>query len=112
MTKRYIIGIGLLLVCLTTSAQKFFNLTAEQVRIDSLLPVFTYKQPLGRHYADSVYQVSIAYPEYIPMSAADILRYQSVTDAPLAAEPPIAQGIGVERKQGELVAIVRATGLS
>ena len=104
MTKRYIIGIGLLLVCLTTSAQKFFNLTAEQVRIDSLLPVFTYKQPLGRHYADSDYQVSIAYPEYIPMSAADILRYQSVTDAPLAAEPPIAQAIGVERKQGELVA--------
>ena len=103
MTKRYIIGIGLLLICLTTSAQKFFNLTAEQVRIDSLLPVFTYRQALGRHYDDSVYQVSIAYPEYIPMSEADIRRYQSITDAPLTAEPSIAQGIGVERRQGELV---------
>ena len=92
-----------MLVCLTTSAQKFFNLTAEQVRIDSLLPVFTYRQALGRHYDDSVYQVSIAYPEYIPMSEADIRRYHSITDTPLAAEPSVAQGIGVERRQGELV---------
>ena len=104
MIRTYIIGIGLLLVCLTTSAQKFFNLTAEQVRIDSLLPVFTYRQALGYHYADSVYDVSIAYPEYIPMSEADILRYQSVTDAPLTADPDIAQGIAVDRRQGELVA--------
>ena len=104
MIRKYIIGIGLLLVCLTTSAQKFFNLTAEQVRIDSLLPVFTYRQALGYHYADSVYDVSIAYPEYIPMSEADILRYQSVTDAPLTADPDIAQGIAVDRRQGELVA--------
>lgn len=104
MIRTYIIGIGLLLICLTTSAQKFFNLTAEQVRIDSLLPVFTYRQALGYHYADSVYDVSIAYPEYIPMSDADIQRYQSVTDAPLTADPDIAQGIAVDRRQGELVA--------
>ena len=103
MIRTYIIGIGLLLVCLTTSAQKFFNLTAEQVRIDSLLPVFTYRQALGYHYADSVYDVSIAYPEYIPMSEADILRYQSVTDAPLTADPDIAQGIAeIPRKRTRL----------
>lgn len=33
---------------LTAKAQqRFFNLTAEQVRIDSLLPVFTHHVPLG-----------------------------------------------------------------
>ena len=42
---------------LTTQAQRFFNLTAEQVRIDSLLPVFTHHVALGQHYADSTYRL-------------------------------------------------------
>ena len=104
MIKRYIIGIGLLLICLTTSAQKFFNLTASEVRIDSLLPVFTYKQPLGSHYKDSTYIISIAYPEFIPMSEADVRRYQAITNTPLPEMPEISQAVSVERKQGELVA--------
>ena len=104
MIKRYIIGIGLLLICLTTSAQKFFNLTASEVRIDSLLPVFTYKQPLGSHYKDSTYTISIAYPEFIPMSEADVRRYQAITNTPLPEMPEISQAVSVERKQGELVA--------
>ncbi len=92
------------LVFITASAQHFFNLTADEVRIDSLLPVFTYKQSLGTHYADSAYHVSIAYPEYIPMSEADIERYHAITDAPLPLVPEISQVISVDRKQGELVA--------
>ena len=104
MIKRYIIGIGLLLICLTTSAQKFFNLTASEVRIDSLLPVFTYKQPLGSHYKDSTYTISIAYPEFIPMIEADVRRYQAITNTPLPEMPEISQAVSVERKQGELVA--------
>ncbi|MBQ3699536.1 MAG: type IX secretion system sortase PorU [Prevotella sp.] len=105
MTRRYIlIGIGLLLICLTTSAQKFFNLTADEVRIDSLLPVFTYKQPLGVHYKDSTYTITIDYPELIPMSEADVQRYHSITNDPLPAMPEVSQVISVERKRGELVA--------
>ena len=83
-------------------AQKFFNLTAEQVRIDSLLPVFTYSQELGSHYADSTWRVTIEYPEFIPMSEADVQRYLSITDEPLKALPDIAQDISVSRKQGRL----------
>ena len=93
-----------MLICLTTSAQKFFNLTASEVRIDSLLPVFTYKQPLGSHYKDSTYTISIAYPEFIPMSEADVRRYQAITNTPLPEMPEISQAVSVERKQGELVA--------
>ena len=93
----------LLLASVTVSAQRFFNLTADEVRIDSLLPVFTCKQPLGRHYADSVYSVTIAYPEFIPMSEGDVRRYQSITDAPLPALPEITQLVSVDRKEGELV---------
>ena len=93
-----------MLACLTASAQHFFNLTAQEVRIDSLLPVFTYKQPLPSGYADSVYNVTIQYPEFVPMSREDILRYKQISDASLPALPQVSQLISVDRKQGELVA--------
>ena len=45
----------LLLCCwLKVGAQGFVDLTADEVRIDSLLPVYTWQKPLGRHYADSI----------------------------------------------------------
>ncbi len=69
-----------------------------------MLPVFTYKQPLGTHYKDSTYKITIDYPEFIPMSEADVQRYHSITNAPLPAMPEVSQVISVERKQGELVA--------
>ena len=73
----------MLLATLTASAQRFFNLTADEVRIDSLLPMFTHKLPLGSNYADSTYTISIQYPEFIPMSKADVERYHHITSAPL-----------------------------
>ena len=60
---------------MTTRAQKFYNLTAQQVKIDSVAPTFACAIPLSGDYADSVYTVSIAYPEYIDMTAADVARY-------------------------------------
>lgn len=53
---------------LKTAAQGFFNLTAEQVRIDTLLPYFTYIHELEGNYADSSYTVSIDYPEFVTMT--------------------------------------------
>ena len=87
---------------LTTEAQAIFDLTASQVRIDSLLPVFTWQKPLGPHYADSVYTVSIVYPEFINMSEADIRRYQEISGAPLPTLPTVTQHVSVARKQGLL----------
>lgn len=80
----------------------FFNLTASEVRIDSVLPVFHYSYPLGPHYADSLYEVSIDYPEFIDMSASDVARYQSLTTQPLPFIPKIEQYVGVARKEGTL----------
>ena len=68
----------LLLLCLQGKAQGFINLTAQEVRIDSVLPSYTYQKPLGSHYADSTYTVSIEYPEFIDMTEADIQRYQQL----------------------------------
>ncbi len=94
----------LMLLCFPTgvAAQKFFNLTAQEVKIDSVLPVFNYAQELGYHYADSTYIVTIEYPEFIGMSDADVQRYHELSDAPLEELPTISQSIGVARKQGAL----------
>ena len=102
--RRLIVSILLLLSYTVVMAQEFYNLTAQEVRIDSVLPLFTYTQELGAAYADSVYTVSIDYPEFIDMSEADIARLKKLTDRPLSAMPEIEQYIGVSRKQGTLYA--------
>ena len=93
----------LLLCChLGMRAQEFTDLTADEVRIDSLLPVYTWQKPLGRYYADSVYTVSIEYPEFEEMTKAEIERYQQISGEPLGALPEVMQSVGVSRKQGVL----------
>ena len=88
MRRLFIIGI-LLLTGMTIHAQQFFNLTAQEVKVDSVLPVFNYAHELGYHYADSSYTVTIDYPEFIPMSQEDIERYQQISGAPLGEFPEI-----------------------
>ena len=91
--------------CLVGHAQgRFFNLTAQQVKVDTLLPVFTYRQPLGLNYKDSVYTITLEYPEFIPMSNDEVARYHSITNDPLPEMPEVSQVISVDRKRGELVA--------
>ena len=96
----------LLLTCLTTSAQKFFNLTAEQVRVDSLLPGFSCKLPLGADYADSTYTVTIAYPEFIAMSSEDVERVRNLRQEAgtgvLPAMPEVSHVLTIDRRQAAL----------
>lgn len=101
--RRHILTLAFLLCCLAdATAQSFFNLTAEQVKIDSLLPSFSYSKELGYNYSDSIYDVTIEYPEFIDMTKTDILRYKSITTDTLPAMPRITTGISVERKRGML----------
>lgn len=90
--------------CLKVSAQDFFNLTAEQVRIDDNLPYFTHSFDLGKHYSDSVYTVEISYPEYIDMSDSDIKKYQAISSTVPGELPEISTYLGVGRKRGRLTA--------
>ena len=89
-------------LCLFAEAQEFINLTAQQVRIDSILPIYTYQKQLGRNYADSVYSVCIEYPEFEPMSKADIRRYEQISGEPLPELPVVNQTVVVARKHGLL----------
>ncbi|WP_294742935.1 type IX secretion system sortase PorU [uncultured Prevotella sp.] len=91
-----------LLLSVMAHAQHFFNLTADEVKIDSVLPCFSYQQALGPHYADSVYEVSIAYPEFMEMSKGDIARYQTITTEVPPSLPNVEQFVSVVRKEGVL----------
>ena len=91
-------------VCLSVSAsaQRFFNLTAGEVKLDSLLPTFNYQIDLGTDYADSIYKVSIVYPEFIDMTPTDIARYKRISGAPLPEMPAVEQNLTVARKRGAI----------
>lgn len=80
--------------------QKFFNLTADEVRIDSVLPLFTHSVALSGAWQDSVYTVSIEYPEFILMGDADIERCGRIADEPLPAMPAVETNVVVDRKRG------------
>lgn len=99
--RRHILTLAFLVCCVANAAaQGFFNLTAEQVKIDSVLPSFAYSKALGYNYADSVYDVKIEYPEFIDMTPTDIARYQKITTDTLPAMPRIDTGVSVSRRQG------------
>lgn len=103
MTRKHILTLALLL-CRTAfvAAQDFFNLTAEQVRIDTVLPSFHHSADLGTRYADSTYSVTIEYPEFIDMTAADIARYKAITADVPPALPVVSTSVSVSRKRGSL----------
>lgn len=99
----YAAFLSLFLSMQSAAAQKrFFNLTAGEVKIDSVLPRFSYSVPLGGNYADSTYEVRIKYPEFIDMGKGDIQKYLNITRDSLPVLPEIETQIVVERKKGKL----------
>lgn len=94
----------LLVGCLKVVAQqqRFFNLTVNDVTIGTSLPSFRYAIPVGEHYADSTYELSIRYPEFIDMSKEDIARYNALTSEVPSVLPAIHQRMTVDRKRGVL----------
>lgn len=83
-------------------SQGFFNLTADEVKIDSMLPCFTWSSPLPNNYSDSVYTVSIDYPEFRDMSETDIHRYRQLSTDQLPQLPVVNTSTTVERKKPSL----------
>lgn len=97
----------LLLTCIiTVQAQKrFYNLTAEELRIDSVLPNVAYSIPLPHNYQDSTYTLDIRYPEYIDMPESDIRKYKAICkDAKAGKTPMIQHSISIDKKKAVFVA--------
>ena len=97
------IGLCLLFMALPVSAQKFFNLTSDEVKVDSVLPQFIYSYPLQGDYQDSIYTVELKYPEYIDMSADDIAHYNHLSGVILPGQVVVNQKVMECRKKGVLM---------
>lgn len=93
----------LLAMAMPASAQKFFNLTSQEVKVDSVLPQFVYSFPLQGAYQDSIYTVEVKYPEYVDMPATDIVNYNRLSGAALPEQVAINQQVTECRKEGLLV---------
>ena len=103
MNKYRLAGIlAFLSLCLTASAQRFFNLTYDETSVDSVLPRFTYSIPLTEDYRDSIYTSSILYPEFVDMTALDVQHYRELSSDSLLALPRISQQIVMDRGRGML----------
>lgn len=102
LRKHIFILLLLLASCFGANAQRFFNLASSQVEVDSVLPEFTYAIPLYNNYDDSLYNVSILYPEFIDMTRNDIANYERLSNEPLPEIPVVKQQIAVSRKKAML----------
>ena len=99
----------LLTVCaaIPASAQQFFHLTADELRVDTLsTPQFTHVMPLPEAWRDSVYTVRIVYPEYADMAAADVANYKRLVAEQPDAEPKVETHVTFDRKRASLLAAV------
>jgi len=83
-------------------AQEFFNLTAEEVRVDSVLPHFGRSKALTGIYRDSVYTARLVYPEFIDMPEEQVKRYKTMVDELPPAMPIIDQRLVFDRKRPSL----------
>ena len=100
----FFVWIALLVLALPAKAQqRFFNLTADEVKVDSVLPHFLYSIPFPENYQDSVYTVSVKYPEYMDMTVSDVANYNRISGAALPSQVPLSQNISVSRRKGYLV---------
>lgn len=93
----------ILLFSCSIKAQRFYNLTADEVKIDSILPVVSHQMLLPENYSDSVYTAELLYPEFIDMTPADILMYNGVCGAPLPEMPIIKKDIVVAQKRASML---------
>ncbi len=89
----------LLLWSVTLSAyEHFVYLTTDDVQIDSVIPHVGYSLPLPQNYQDSVYTVSLVYPEYIDMAPSDIEKYKRLSESEAPLYPTPETSIVFDRK--------------
>lgn len=98
-----LLWLGFFLVALPIKAQKFFNLTSEEVKVDSVLPQFIYSYPLEGDYQDSTYTVEVKYPEYMDMTEEDIANYNRISGAALPQQVAVNQTVSECRKKAVLI---------
>lgn len=105
--RHYIITLLFALLALPVSAQRFFHITADELRVDTTVaPQFAHTMSLPDTWRDSVYTVRLVYPEYTDMSAADVERYKRVAGVQPSAQPQVQTFVTFDRKRASLLTTV------
>ncbi len=100
--RKIVIVILLLLSGWCMAQERFVYLTADEARIDSVLPSVGYELPLPANHADSIYTATVVYPEFMPMTAEEVDRYHALTDEALPELPEAECRVVYDRKQPKL----------
>ena len=79
----------------------FTSLDWNEMRIDSVLPVYTEVVPLETDYRMHSYTVSILYPEYAPLSGKEA-QVAEQFDSLLSEQINVETFVGIERGKGLL----------
>lgn len=99
---RFIAMSSLLCLGVNAQAQRFYNLSPEDVKIETKLPIFACSIPLSGAFSDSVYTAFIRYPEFMDMSPSDVANFRRLSDSIPMSLPKIRQQVVTSRKQGAL----------
>lgn len=105
MNRLYTIILLLIFTLSAQSQKRFYNLTADEVKIDSVLPQTVYSLKLPANYADSTYFLRLKYPEFIDMSARDVALYMALTNGKKpGAMPSVDDFIAIDRREASFTA--------
>lgn len=98
---------------LRAQTKDFTRLDWDVMRIDSVLPVYSEVIPLESDYTRYDYEVRLEYPQYEPLTAAEVQIVQP-QDSALQEHPVVHSSVAVSRRQGMLdlhfVPLVRRAG--
>lgn len=98
---RYILLWLLMLCLLPVKAQGEMEVDWAAYAQDTVPPLFVHSIDLGYDHAGE-YTAAIEYPELVPLTVAEIARYQLPKEAGLPEWPEITQYKGVSAKRGQL----------
>ncbi len=87
-------------VC-SVSSQTITTLDWDELRIDSVLPVYAEVVPLETDYRLHDYRVAVEYPEWAPLTAEEVRRVEQIGQ-PIGPELEVQSSVGVSRKRGML----------
>ena len=96
-----ILLIGLSLWGSKGHAQDFLDINWNELRIDSILPVFTHDIPLEANYEQYEHQIKIEFPEFEDITSTEVKQIKKL-DVQLPDWPVIENFIGISAKKATL----------
>ncbi len=108
MIKKFAIFV-LAALCIVTVAdaqqKKFYNLSADEIRVDTILSEFVETLPLEGQYNDSTYSAEILYPGFVEMTTDEIQLLQKLHSEvmPLPTLPEVKQNIVISRGKASII---------